>query len=64
MLPLSVLDLEIAWCPACRADCLVEIITLDGDPGPVAVCVDCGLGVESWPLPELITEARPGVKAS
>ena len=54
--------MEIAWCPDCRADCLVEVFTVMGDPSPVAVCVDCGLGVETYWSPGL---PRPGVaKAS
>ncbi|MGH3898054.1 MAG: hypothetical protein ACRDTA_07310 [Pseudonocardiaceae bacterium] len=46
-------SIEVAWCPACQADCTVEVIALAGDPGPVAICVGCGLGVETWWLPEL-----------
>ncbi|MGH4013716.1 MAG: hypothetical protein ACRDSL_07230 [Pseudonocardiaceae bacterium] len=53
--------IEIAWCPGCRADCTVEIVTLPGDPAPVAVCVDCGLGVETWWSPELLASPRTGV---
>ncbi|MFN2495564.1 MAG: hypothetical protein ABR608_06625 [Pseudonocardiaceae bacterium] len=29
-------------------------MALAGDPGPVAVCVDCGLGVETWWVPGLL----------
>ncbi|MGH3836634.1 MAG: hypothetical protein ACRDSF_13175 [Pseudonocardiaceae bacterium] len=47
-------SIEVAWCPACRADCTVEVIALAGDPGPVAICVGCGLGVETWWLPGLL----------
>ncbi len=63
-------SIEMAWCPACRAECTVEIIALAGDPAPVAICVDCGLGVETWWLPELFTTtydregADHGVRAS
>lgn len=56
--------IELAWCPGCRADCTVEIVMLAGDPGPVAVCVDCGLGVETWWSPELFPHARLSVRAS
>jgi len=56
--------IEVAWCPGCQADCTVEIVTLAGDPGPVAVCVDCGLGVETWWLPELLPNTRLSVRAS
>jgi hypothetical protein len=61
---------DVAWCPTCRADCTVEVIALAGDPGPVALCVDCNLGVEIWWLPELLTTthevdgAGGGVRAS
>jgi hypothetical protein len=54
---------EVAWCPACHDDRTVEVVTLDGDPCPVAVCVECGLGVETW-LPGLLADSlaaiRPG----
>ena len=64
MSPLNAVTIEIAWCPACQADRTMEIIALDGDQWPVAVCVNCGIGMETWWLPESITEARPGAKAS
>lgn len=48
---------EIAWCPGCRADCPMEIVVLPDAPGPVAVCADCGLGVETWWSPELLVRA-------
>jgi Zn ribbon nucleic-acid-binding protein len=48
-------SIEVAWCPACQADCTVEVIALADDPEPVALCVDCGLGVDAWWLPELVT---------
>ena len=51
-------SLDVAWCPGCRADCTVEIVALAGDPGPVAVCVDCGLGVETWWSPGLLADTR------
>ncbi|MGH4011702.1 MAG: hypothetical protein ACRDTH_26645 [Pseudonocardiaceae bacterium] len=47
-------SIEVAWCPACRADCTVEVIALAGDPEPVAICVSCGLGMETWWLPGLL----------
>ena len=56
---------EIAWCPGCRADCTVEIVTVDDDPFPVAVCVDCGLGVEIYWSAGVVEPSRPGIaKAS
>jgi len=51
---------EIAWCSGCRLDCTVEIIRLPGDPSPVAVCLECGGGVELWWQPV----ARPGAVRS
>ncbi len=47
-------SIEVAWCPACRADCMMEVIALAGDPEPVAICVGCGLWVETWWLPGLL----------
>jgi len=64
MSPLNAVTIEIAWCPACQADRTVEVIALDGDPWPVAVCVNCGIGVETWWSAELVTQARPGVRMS
>jgi Zn ribbon nucleic-acid-binding protein len=61
---------EVAWCPACQTDRTVEVIVLAGDPGPVAFCVDCGFGVETWWVPELLMTspevdgAGGGVRAS
>jgi Zn ribbon nucleic-acid-binding protein len=63
-------SIEVAWCPACQADCTVEIVALVDDPGPVAICVDCGLGVETWWLAGLLAttheadRADRGVRAS
>ena len=54
------ITIEIAWCPGCRADCTVEVVVLAGDPAPVAVCVDCGLGVETWWLPGVPPSAQLG----
>lgn len=48
----------------------MEIIALAGDPAPVAICVDCGLGVETWWLPGLLATTHEvegvghGVRAS
>lgn len=53
---------EVAWCPACHADCTVEIVTLEGDPGPVAVCVECGLGVETWWTSGVLATAGNGAE--
>ncbi|MGH3887485.1 MAG: hypothetical protein ACRDSZ_13110 [Pseudonocardiaceae bacterium] len=48
-------SIEVAWCPVCRADRTLEVIALVGDPEPVAVCVGCNLGVETWWLPGLLS---------
>lgn len=62
--PLDAVTIEIAWCPACQVDCTVEITALEGDPCPVAVCVDCGSGMETWWEPELIEVSHRCIKAS
>ncbi|HKR49388.1 MAG TPA: hypothetical protein VJT72_07375 [Pseudonocardiaceae bacterium] len=51
-------SIEVAWCPACEAERTVEVIALAGDPEPVAVCVDCGLGIETWWLFGLLATAH------
>ncbi|MGH3794368.1 MAG: hypothetical protein ACRDSP_05715 [Pseudonocardiaceae bacterium] len=61
MSPHDAVTVEIAWCPGCQTDRTVEVVALAGDPGPVAVCVDCGLGIETWWSPELSSTARPRV---
>lgn len=48
---------DAAWCSLCRAECAVEVIQLVGDPAPVAVCLDCGSGVECWWDPALVRPA-------
>ncbi len=44
----SPVSVEVAWCAVCRQDCTVEIVQLLGDPAPIAICLDCGHGVELW----------------
>lgn len=44
----SLVSVEVAWCAACRQDCTVEVVHLLGDPAPIAICLDCGGGVELW----------------
>ncbi|MGH3980265.1 MAG: hypothetical protein ACRDRZ_14875 [Pseudonocardiaceae bacterium] len=51
--------LESAWCPGCRVECAVEIVQLPGDPAPVAVCLQCGGGVEVWWQLPAAPPARP-----
>lgn len=42
------LRVEAHWCAHCAADRPVEIVQLATDPAPVAVCLDCGGGVDLW----------------
>ncbi len=51
---------DTGWCPLCRAECTVEVIQVAGDPGPVAVCLDCGGGVECWIDPDLLAPRARG----
>lgn len=48
---------DAAWCSLCRAECAVEVVWLVDDPGPVAVCLDCGSGVDCWFDPTLLRPA-------
>ena len=54
-----VLGVEARWCPGCEADRTVEMVRLASDPEPVAVCTECGVGLEAWLATELV-ELRPG----
>jgi hypothetical protein len=49
-----VLGVEVRWCPGCHADRTVEMVRLASDPEPVAVCTECGVGLESWLTAETI----------
>lgn len=42
----QLLAVELAWCPGCDTERETEVVLLAGDPAPVAVCLDCGCGVE------------------
>jgi transcription initiation factor TFIIIB Brf1 subunit/transcription initiation factor TFIIB len=53
-----VLGVEVRWCPGCHADRTVEMVRLASDPEPVAVCTECGVGLEAWLTTELV-EWRP-----
>jgi len=50
------LRVEVHWCHECGADRTVQIVQLTGDPQPVALCVDCGVGLALW-LPAEFPEA-------
>ena len=49
-----VFGVEVRWCPACHADRTVEMVRLASDPEPVAVCTDCGTGLDAWLTAELV----------
>jgi transcription initiation factor TFIIIB Brf1 subunit/transcription initiation factor TFIIB len=55
----AVLGVEVRWCPGCGADRTVEMVRLASDPEPVAVCTECGCGLEAWLTTELV-EQRSG----
>lgn len=50
--------IELAWCPECQVDCFMEVVVLADDPGPVAICADCGLGVDLRGLPGMLDSWR------
>jgi hypothetical protein len=45
-----VTQLEVAahWCHECDAERTVEIVQLVSDPRPVALCAECGVGLDLW----------------
>jgi hypothetical protein len=51
-----VLGVEVRWCPGCHADKTVELVRLASDPEPVAVCTECGVGLEAWLTVELVEQ--------
>jgi hypothetical protein len=54
------LRVEVHWCAQCRAERTVQIVQLAADPEPIAICVDCGTGVDMWLSAELVEPpARP-----
>lgn len=54
VLGVDVLGVEVRWCPGCHADRTVEMVRLTSDPEPVAVCTECGIGLEAWLTAELV----------
>jgi|GEM_PF-3879963 len=64
------LGVEVHWCTHCEADRTVQIMQLSGDPEPVAVCTECGGGVDMWLVAGLVDPpamagrpgARPGIR--
>jgi len=55
-----VLGVEVRWCPGCHTDRTVEMVRLVSDPEPVAVCTECGVGLEAWLTTELVARRRDG----
>jgi hypothetical protein len=53
-----VLGVEVRWCPGCHGDKTVEMVRLSTDPEPVAVCTECGVGLEAWLTVELVEQRR------
>lgn len=53
-----VLGVEVRWCPGCHADRTVEMVRLASDPEPVAVCTECGVGLDAWLTTELVEWRR------
>lgn len=52
------LGVTVQWCPECGTERTIELVKLTSDPEPVAVCTECGAGVDRWlspDLPELVT---------
>ena len=54
-----VLGVDVHWCPGCRGDKTVELVRLWSDPEPVAVCTECGVGLEAWLTADLVERPRP-----
>jgi hypothetical protein len=53
------LRVDVHWCAQCRAECTVQIMQLATDPEPIAICVDCGAGVDMWLSAEVIDPPMP-----
>jgi hypothetical protein len=53
------LRVEVCWCMGCRAERAVQIVQLAADPEPVAVCTECGVGVDMWLSAELVEPLMP-----
>jgi hypothetical protein len=53
------LRVEVHWCLQCRAERTVQIMQLATDPEPIAVCVECGAGVDMWLSADLVDPAPP-----
>ena len=48
------LRVEVHWCAQCRVESTVQIVQLATDPEPVAMCTECGAGVDMWLSAELV----------
>jgi len=53
------LGVEVHWCAHCRAESTVQIVQLAADPEPVAMCAECGAGVDMWLSAELFEPPAP-----
>lgn len=42
------LRVEVHWCVQCCAERTVQVVQLATDPEPVAMCCECGGGVDMW----------------
>jgi hypothetical protein len=60
VLGVEVLGVEVLWCPGCHADRTVEMVRLAADPEPVAVCTDCGVGLDAWLTADLVEPRSAG----
>lgn len=59
--PVTQLGVETHWCHECDAERTVEVIQLTADPQPVALCTECGTGLDLWQAPErVVVVARLG----
>jgi hypothetical protein len=56
------LRVEVCWCAGCRTERAVQIVQLATDPEPVAVCCECGAGVDMWLSAELVKPPTPSAR--
>jgi hypothetical protein len=54
------LRVDVHWCAQCRAECTVQIVQLTCDPEPIAICVECGTGVDMWLSADLVEPPASG----
>lgn len=56
------LRVEVHWCVRCGTECTVQIVQLACDPQPIAICVECGTGVDMWLPAELVEPPASGLE--